>query len=67
MYRESGRLAVNPMKGYNGSIRLGAINQVLAGLVLVDEHPHAYVAYVGVLGCPLTHLCLQECKSIACE
>ena len=39
----------------------------MAGLGLVAEHPHAYVACVGVLGCPLTHLCLQECESIASE
>ena len=37
----------------------------MAGLGLVAEHPHAYVACVGVLGYPLTHLCLQECESIA--
>ena len=31
------------------------------------KHPHACVACVGVLGCPLTHLCLQECESIMSE
>ena len=36
----------------------------MVGLGPVAEHPHAYVACVGVLGCPLTHLCLQECESI---
>jgi hypothetical protein len=40
---------------------------VVVGLGLVAEHPHAYVACVGVLGCPLTHLCLQECDLIASE
>ena len=39
----------------------------MAGLGLVVEHPHAYVACVGVLGCPLTHLCLQECDPITSE
>jgi hypothetical protein len=39
----------------------------VAGLGLDAEHPHAYVACVGVLGCPLTHLCLQECESITSE
>ena len=39
----------------------------MAGFGLVAEHPHAYVACVGVLGCPLTHLCLQECESIMSE
>ena len=39
----------------------------MSGLRLVAEHPHAYVACVGVLGCLLTHLCLQECESIASE
>jgi hypothetical protein len=45
---------------------LGAINR-MADLGLVAEHPHAYVACVGVLGCPLTHLCLKECESITSE
>jgi hypothetical protein len=39
----------------------------VASLRLVAEHPHTFVACVGVLGCPLTHLCLQECKSIVSE
>ena len=39
----------------------------MVGLGPVAEHPHAYVACVGVLRCPLTHLCLQECESIASE
>ena len=37
------------------------------GLGLVVEDPHAYVVCVGVLGCSLTHLCLQECESITSE
>jgi hypothetical protein len=40
---------------------------VVAGLGLLAEHPHAYVACVRVLGCPLTHLYLQECESITSE
>ena len=39
----------------------------MAGLGLLAEHPHTYVACVGVLGCLLTHLCLQECDLIASE
>jgi hypothetical protein len=37
------------------------------GLGLVAEHPSALVACVGVLGCPLTHLCWQECDPIVSE
>jgi hypothetical protein len=33
----------------------------------VAEHPEALVACVGVLGCLLTHLCLQKCDPIANE
>ena len=36
-------------------------------LGLVAEHTRALVAYAVVLGCPLTHLCLQECESIVSE
>jgi hypothetical protein len=45
----------------------GLINSPLASLGLVAEHTRALVAYVVVLGCPLTHLCLQECDLIASE
>ena len=39
----------------------------MASLGLLAEHLHAYVACVGVLRCPLTHLYFQECESIASE
>ena len=45
----------------------GLINSPLVSLWPLAEHPDAYVACVGVLGCPLTHLCLQECESITSE
>ena len=45
----------------------GLINSPLVSLWPLAEHPDAYVACVGVLGCPLTHLCLQEYESIASE
>ena len=45
----------------------GLYIEVELGLGLAAEHPHAYVACVGVLGCPLTHLCLQEYESIVSE
>ena len=47
-----------PVKGYNGSIFVGAINRRGLGLGLVAEHTRALVAYVVVLGSPLTHLSL---------
>jgi hypothetical protein len=40
---------------------------VLAGLWPVAEHPEALVACVGMLACPLTHFCLQECNPIVSE
>jgi hypothetical protein len=57
---------VLPSEGAMALLALGAINR-MASLGLVAEHPHAYVACVGVLGCPLTHLCLQEYESNASE
>ena len=44
-----------PMKGYNGSIFVGAINKRGLGLGLVAEYTRALVAYVIVLGSLLTH------------
>jgi hypothetical protein len=46
------------VKGYNGSFRVGLINCPLAGLRPVAKHTRALVAYVVVLGVPLTHSCL---------
>ena len=43
------------VKGYNDSIFVGAINRRCLGLGLVVEHTRALVAYVVVLGSPLTH------------
>jgi hypothetical protein len=57
---------VLPSEGALALLALGAINRMV-GLGLVVEHPHTYVACVGVLGCPLTHLCLQECELVASE
>ena len=56
-----------PSEGVTAILAFGAIKECVAGLGLVAEHPHAYVACVGVLGCPLTHSCLQECESIVSE
>ena len=57
-----------PSEGVTTILALGAIKGVcVASLGLVAEHPHAYVACVGVFGCPLTHLCLQEYESIPSE
>jgi hypothetical protein len=58
---------VLPSEGAIALLALGAMIEVVVGLGLVAEHPHAYVACVGVLGCPLTHLCLQEFESIMSE
>ena len=44
-----------PVMGYNGSIFMGAINRRGLGLGLVAKHTRALVAYVVVLGSPLTH------------
>ena len=51
----SSHLELCPMKGYNGSIFVGAINRRGLGLGLFVEHTRALVAYVVVLGSPLTH------------
>ena len=51
----SGHLELCPVKGYNGSIFVGAINRRGLGLRLIVEHTRALVAYVVVLGSPLTH------------
>ena len=54
----SGHPELCPVKGYNGSIFVGAINRRGLGLGPVAEHTRALVAYVVVLGSPLTHLSL---------
>ena len=54
----SGHLEPCPVKGYNGSIFVGAINRRGLGLGLVAEHTRALVAYVVVLGSLPTHLSL---------
>ena len=51
----SGHPKLCPVKGYNGSIFVGAINRRGLGLRLVARHTRALVAYVVVLGSPLTH------------
>ena len=50
----SGHPELCPVKGYNGSIFVGAINRRVLGLGLATEHTRALVAYVVVLGSPLT-------------
>jgi len=52
---ESGQFKKCPVKGYNSSIFMGAINKRGLSLGLVAEHTRALVAYVVVLGSPLTH------------
>ena len=44
-----------PVKGYNGSIFVGAINRRGLSLGLGAEHTRALVAYVVVLGSPPSH------------
>ena len=44
-----------PVKGYNSSIFMGAINRRSLSLGPVAEHTRALVAYVVVVGSPLTH------------
>ena len=51
----SGHPELCPVKGYNGSIFVGAINRRGLSLRLVAEHTRALVAYVVVLGSSLTH------------
>ena len=51
----SGHPELCPVKGYNGSIFMGAINRKGLGLGLLVENTRALVAYVVVLGSPLTH------------
>ena len=46
------------VKGYNGSIFVGAINIRGLGLGLVAEHTRALVACVVVLESPPSHICL---------
>ena len=46
------------MKGYNGSIFVGAINRRGLSLGPVAEHTRALVACVVVLGSPPSHICL---------
>jgi hypothetical protein len=46
---------------------LGYLTKHLASLGLVSKNPHTLVACVGVLGSPLTHLCLQELDSIVSD
>ena len=58
---------VLPSEGATALLALGAIHRSGGRPWQLAEHPHAYVACVGVLGCPLTHLCLQECESIVSE
>jgi hypothetical protein len=50
-----GQLELCLVKGYNDSFRVGLINSPLAGLRPVAKHTRALVAYVVVLGVPLTH------------
>ena len=45
-----------PVKGYNGSIFVGAINRRGLGLGLEAKHTRALVAYVVVLGSPPSHI-----------
>jgi hypothetical protein len=63
----SGRLENRPVKGPMAIFICGAINTCGAGLgwclALLGLSVHA----LGVLGEPLTHLCLQECESITSE
>ena len=54
----SGRPEQCPVKGYNGSIFVGAINRRGLGLGPVAEHTRALVACVVVLGSPPSHICL---------
>jgi hypothetical protein len=56
-----------PIEGITTSLARGAIKEVLVGLWPTAEHTIALVTYVVVLGCPLTHLCLQECELIVSE
>ena len=51
----SGHPELCPVKGYNSSIFMGAINRRGLGLGLAAEHTRALVAYEVVLGSPLTH------------
>ena len=53
--KASGHPELCPVKGYNGSIFMGAINRRGLGLGLLTEHTRALVAYVVVLGSSLTH------------
>jgi hypothetical protein len=56
-----------PVKGLTTIFVCGAINRSVAslsyGLAPLELSVHA----LGVLGEPLTHLCLQECESITSE
>ena len=54
----SGHPELCPVKGYNDSIFVGAINRRGLGLGLVAEHTRALVAYVVVLGSHPSHICL---------
>ena len=51
----SGQPELCPVKGYNGSLFMGTINRRGLSLGLFAEHTRALVAYVVVLGSPLTH------------
>ena len=51
----SGHPELCQVKGYNGSILVGAINRRGLSLLLDAKHTRALVAYVVVLGSPLTH------------
>ena len=56
--RASGHPELCLVKGYNGSIFVGAINRRGLGLGLEAKHTRALVAYVVVLGSPPSHICL---------
>jgi hypothetical protein len=55
------------MKGQRLYFMWGLINSPLAGLGWCCAPLALSVHALGVLGEPLTHLCLQECESIASE
>jgi hypothetical protein len=56
-----------PVKGQRLYFVEGLINSPLAGLGWCLAPLGLSVHALGVLGEPLTHLCLQECESIASE
>jgi hypothetical protein len=58
---------VAPSEGAMAIFHVGLINSPLVGLGWCLEPLGLSVHALGVLGEPLTHLCLQECESIASE